>query len=161
MFVDEARITVKAGDGGNGCLAFRREKYVPRGGPSGGDGGRGGDVTMVATIHRNTLLHFRFNPEYTAQRGRHGEGSNRTGHEGESIIIQVPVGTTVFDDETGDRLFDFTEDGQSWVVARGGRGGRGNARFATSTHQAPTEHEPGRSGDFRHAALPTKEATHA
>jgi GTPase len=156
MFVDEARSTVKAGDGGNGCLAFRREKYVPRGGPSGGDGGRGGDVTMVATIHRNTLLHFRFNPEYTAQRGRHGEGSNRTGHEGESIIIQVPVGTTVFDDETGDRLFDFTEDGQSWVVARGGRGGRGNARFATSTHQAPTEHEPGRSGDFRRLRLELK-----
>jgi GTP-binding protein len=156
MFVDEARITVKAGDGGNGCLAFRREKYVPRGGPSGGDGGRGGDVTMVATIHRNTLLHFRFNPEYTAQRGRHGEGSNRTGHEGESVIIQAPVGTTVFDDETGDRLFDFTEDGQSWVVARGGRGGRGNARFATSTHQAPTEHEPGRPGDFRRLRLELK-----
>jgi GTPase len=113
-------------------------------------------MTMVATIHRNTLLHFRFNPEYTAQRGRHGEGSNRTGHEGESIIIQVPVGTTVFDDETGDRLFDFTEDGQSWVVARGGRGGRGNARFATSTHQAPTEHEPGRSGDFRRLRLELK-----
>jgi GTP-binding protein len=156
MFVDEARITVKAGDGGNGCLAFRREKYVPRGGPSGGDGGRGGDVTMVATVHRNTLLHFRFNPEYTAQRGRHGEGSNRTGHEGESLTIQVPVGTTVFDDETGDRLFDFTDDGQSWVVARGGRGGRGNARFATSTHQAPTEHEPGRSGDFRRLRLELK-----
>jgi GTPase len=156
LFLDEAKILVKAGDGGNGCLAFRREKYVPRGGPSGGDGGRGGDVTMVATIHRNTLLHFRFNPEYTAQRGRHGEGSNRTGHEGESIIIQVPVGTTVFDDETGDRLFDFTEDGQSWVVARGGRGGRGNARFATSTHQAPTEHEPGRSGDFRRLRLELK-----
>jgi GTP-binding protein len=156
MFVDEARITVKAGDGGNGCLAFRREKYVPRGGPSGGDGGRGGDVTMVATIHRNTLLHFRFNPEYTAQRGRHGEGSNRTGHEGESVTIQVPVGTTVFDDETGDRLFDFTEDGQSWVVGRGGRGGRGNARFATSTHQAPTEHEPGRPGDFRRLRLELK-----
>jgi GTP-binding protein len=148
MFVDEARITVKAGDGGNGCLAFRREKYVPRGGPSGGDGGRGGDVTMVATIHRNTLLHFRFNPEYTAQRGRHGEGSNRTGHEGESVTIQVPVGTTVFDDETGDRLFDFTEDGQSWVVGRGGRGGRGN--------QAPTEHEPGRPGDFRRLRLELK-----
>ena len=156
MFVDEARITVKAGDGGNGCLAFRREKYVPRGGPSGGDGGRGGDVTMVATIHRNTLLHFRFNPEYTAQRGRHGEGSNRTGHDGESITIQVPVGTTVFDDETGEKLFDFTHDGDTWVVARGGRGGRGNARFATSTHQAPTEHEPGRAGDFRRLRLELK-----
>ncbi len=156
MFVDEARITVKAGDGGNGCLAFRREKYVPRGGPSGGDGGRGGDIAMVATIHRNTLLHFRFNPEYTAQRGRHGEGSNRTGHDGESITIQVPVGTTVFDDETGEKLFDFTHDGETWVVARGGRGGRGNARFATSTHQAPTEHEPGRPGDFRRLRLELK-----
>ncbi len=156
MFVDEARITVKAGDGGNGCLAFRREKYVPRGGPSGGDGGRGGDVNMVATVHRNTLLHFRFNPEYSAQRGRHGEGSNRTGHDGVSIDVQVPVGTTVYDDETGDKLFDFTEDGQCWVAARGGRGGRGNARFATSTHQAPTEHEPGRPGDFRRLRLELK-----
>jgi GTP-binding protein len=156
MFVDEARITVKAGDGGNGCLAFRREKYVPRGGPSGGDGGRGGDITMVATIHRNTLLHFRFNPEYTAQRGRHGEGSNRTGHDGEGITIPVPVGTTVFDDETGEKIFDFTHDGQTWTVARGGRGGRGNARFATSTHQAPTEHEPGRPGDFRRLRLELK-----
>jgi GTP-binding protein len=156
MFVDEARITIKAGDGGNGCMAFRREKYVPRGGPSGGDGGRGGDVTMVATIHRNTLLHFRFNPEYTAQRGRHGEGSNKTGHDGESITIQVPVGTTVFDDEAGEKLFDFTHDGETWVVARGGRGGRGNARFATSTHQAPTEHEPGRAGDFRRLRLELK-----
>ena len=153
MFVDEVRITVKAGDGGNGCLAFRREKYVPRGGPSGGDGGRGGDVTMVATIHRNTLIHFRFNPEYTAQRGRHGEGSNRTGHEGESIIIQVPVGTTVYDDETGDKLFDFTHDGETWLAAKGGGGGRGNARFATSTHQAPTRHEPGHPGDFRKLRL--------
>jgi len=156
MFVDEARITVKAGDGGNGCLAFRREKYVPRGGPSGGDGGRGGDITMIATIHRNTLLHFRFNPEYTAQRGRHGEGSNRTGHDGEGITIPVPVGTTVFDDETGEKLFDFTHDGQTWIVARGGRGGRGNARFATATHQAPTEHEPGRAGDLRRLRLELK-----
>jgi GTP-binding protein len=156
MLVDEARITVKAGDGGNGCLAFRREKYVPRGGPSGGDGGRGGDITMVATIHRNTLLHFRFNPEYTAQRGRHGEGSNRTGHEGESVTIQVPVGTTVLDLETGETLFDFTEDGQTWLAAKGGRGGRGNQHFATSTHQAPTEHEPGKPGEFRKLQLRLK-----
>src|SRR5579863_8274873 len=156
MLVDEVRITIKAGDGGNGCLAFRREKYVPRGGPSGGDGGRGGDVTMVATIHRNTLLHFRFNPEYTAQRGRHGEGSNRTGHEGESVTVQVPVGTTVFDDETGEQLFDFTEDGQTWLAARGGRGGKGNARFATATHQTPTEHEEGKPGEFRKLQLKLK-----
>jgi GTPase len=156
MLVDEARITVKAGDGGNGCLAFRREKYVPRGGPSGGDGGRGGDIVMVATIHRNTLLHFRFNPEYTAQRGRHGEGSNMSGHEGESITVQVPVGTTVLDDETGETLFDFTEDGQTWIAAKGGRGGRGNQHFATSTHQAPTEHEPGKPGQFRRLQLKLK-----
>ena len=141
MLVDEVRITVKAGDGGNGCLAFRREKYVPRGGPSGGDGGNGGDIRMVATIHRNTLLHFRFNPEYTAQRGRHGEGSNCKGHEGESITVQVPVGTTVYDEESGEKLYDFTHDKEEWLAAKGGRGGKGNARFTSSTHQAPTEHE--------------------
>ena len=156
MLVDEVRITIKAGDGGNGSLAFRREKYVPRGGPSGGDGGNGGDITMTATNHRNTLLHFRYNPEYTAQRGRHGEGSNRTGHEGESVIVQVPVGTTVFDDETGELLFDFTEDGQTWLAAKGGRGGKGNARFATSTHQAPTEHEDGKPGEFKKLQLKLK-----
>jgi GTP-binding protein len=111
---------------------------------------------MVATIHRNTLLHFRFNPEYTAERGRHGEGSNRTGHDGKSLTVEVPVGTTVFDFETGEKLFDFTEDKQSWLAARGGRGGRGNARFATATHQAPTEHEPGRPGDFKVLRLELK-----
>lgn len=146
MFIDEAVIYVKAGDGGNGCLAFRREKYVPRGGPSGGDGGRGGDVTLVSSEHYNTLLHFRFNPEYKAQRGRHGEGSNRTGHDGTSLDVPLPVGTVVFDAETGEKLHDFVTAGDRFVVARGGRGGRGNARFATSTHQAPTEHEPGRPG---------------
>jgi len=156
MLVDEVKITVKAGDGGNGCLAFRREKFVPRGGPSGGDGGRGGDVFMVATRHRDTLLHFRFNPEYTAQRGRHGEGSNRTGHEGESVTIQVPVGTVVFDPETGEQLFDFTEDGQMWLAAKAGRGGRGNARFTSSTHQAPTEHEDGKPGEFKTLRLELK-----
>ena len=153
MLVDEVRITVKAGDGGNGCLAFRREKYVPRGGPSGGDGGRGGDIEMVATIHRNTLLHFRFNPEHSAQRGRHGEGSNRKGHDGEGIVLQVPIGTTVYDAETDERLYDFTHDGERWCAAQGGRGGRGNARFTSSTHQAPTEHEGGKPGEFRRLQL--------
>jgi GTP-binding protein len=148
VFIDQVIISVKAGDGGNGCLAFRREKYVPRGGPSGGDGGRGGDIALVSSDHYNTLLHFRFNPEHTAQRGRHGEGSNRTGHDGESLELPVPVGTTVFDTETGEQLFDFTAAGQRFVVAHGGRGGRGNARFATSTHQAPTEHEDGKPGEF-------------
>ncbi len=156
MFIDEARIRVKAGDGGNGCLAFRREKYVPRGGPSGGDGGRGGDITMVASEHHNTLLHFRFNPEHTAQRGRHGEGSNRTGRDGESIELPVPVGTIVYDDETGEVLHDFTKAGDRFLVARGGRGGRGNQHFATPTHQAPTEHEPGHPGDQKHLRLELK-----
>src|SRR5579871_694068 len=156
MFIDEVRIRVKAGDGGNGCLAFRREKYVPRGGPSGGDGGRGGDITMVASDHYNTLLHFRFNPEHTAQRGRHGEGSNRTGREGESIELPVPVGTIVYDVETGEILHDFTKAGDRFVVARGGRGGRGNQHFATPTHQAPTEHEDGKPGEERRLRLELK-----
>jgi GTP-binding protein len=156
MFIDEARIKVKAGDGGNGCLAFRREKYVPRGGPSGGDGGRGGDVILVASSHHNTLLHFRYNPEHTAERGRHGEGSNRTGREGEPVEVPVPVGTVLYDADTGEQLFDFTEAGQRFTVAKGGRGGRGNARFATSTHQSPTEHEPGRPGEERQLRLELK-----
>ncbi|MGH9631666.1 MAG: GTPase ObgE [Bryobacteraceae bacterium] len=156
MFIDEAKVKVKAGDGGNGCLAFRREKFVPRGGPSGGDGGRGGDVRLVASIHHNTLLHFRFNPEHSGERGRHGEGSNRKGRDGASIELPVPVGTIVYDEETGEQLFDFTAAGQSFVVAKGGKGGRGNARFATSTHQTPTEHEPGRPGEERHLRLELK-----
>ncbi|MDQ2844608.1 MAG: GTPase ObgE [Acidobacteriota bacterium] len=147
MFIDEVVISVKAGDGGNGCQAFRREKFVPRGGPSGGDGGRGGDIVLVASEHYNTLLHFRFNPEHTAERGRHGEGSNRTGREGSDIELPVPVGTIVSNAETGEQIFDFTAPGQTFTVAHGGRGGRGNAQFATSTHQAPTEHEEGKPGD--------------
>ena len=156
MFIDEVRILVKAGDGGNGCLAFRREKYVPRGGPSGGDGGRGGDVTLVATEHQNTLLQFRYNPEHKAERGRHGEGSNRTGAEGRSIEVDVPVGTIVYDEATGEILHDFTHPGDRFLVVRGGRGGRGNARFATATHQAPTEHEPGRAGEEKRLRLELK-----
>jgi GTP-binding protein len=156
MFIDEVRIYVKAGNGGNGCLAFRREKYVPHGGPSGGDGGRGGDVVMVASPHHNTLLHFRFNPEHKAQRGRHGEGSNRTGRDGESIEVATPVGTVVYDDETGEILHDFTAPGDRFIVAHGGRGGKGNARFATSTHQTPTEHEDGKPGDEHRLRLELK-----
>src|SRR5471032_2200841 len=137
MFIDEARIRVKAGDGGNGCMAFRREKFVPRGGPSGGDGGRGGDIIMESSERHNTLVHFRFNPEYKSERGRHGEGSNCTGREGKDIVLKVPVGTVVYDDETVDLVHDFAKPDESIVAAAGGRGGRGNARFATSTHQAP------------------------
>jgi GTP-binding protein len=149
MFIDEATIRVKAGDGGNGCLAFRREKFVPRGGPSGGDGGKGGDVIMESSERHNTLVHFRFNPEYNAERGRHGEGSNKTGREGGDITLKVPVGTIVYDEETGDKVWDFSKPDERIVIAQGGRGGRGNARFATSTHQAPREHEEGRPGEER------------
>ena len=156
LFLDQARILVKAGDGGNGCLAFRREKYVPRGGPSGGDGGHGGDVYLVSTLHQNTLLQFSYNPEHLADRGRHGEGSNCTGADGHSLEVLVPVGTVVYDEATGERLFDFTEPGQRFLAARGGRGGRGNARFATATHQAPTEHEPGRPGEEKRLRLELK-----
>jgi GTPase len=149
VFIDEATIRVKAGDGGNGCLAFRREKFVPRGGPSGGDGGKGGDIIMESSEHHNTLVHFRFNPEYKAQRGRHGEGSNKTGREGVDITLKVPVGTIVYDQETGGKVWDFSRPDERIVIAHGGRGGRGNARFATSTHQAPREHEEGRPGEER------------
>jgi len=147
MFIDEAKIKVKAGDGGNGCMAFRREKFVPRGGPSGGDGGKGGDVVMESSERHNTLVHFRFNPEHNAERGRHGEGSNKTGRDGADVLLKVPVGTIVYDDETGEKAFEFTAADQRFVIARGGRGGRGNARFATSVHQAPRECEPGRPGE--------------
>lgn len=156
MFIDEAKIRVKAGDGGNGCMAFRREKFVPRGGPSGGDGGRGGDVIMESSERHNTLVHFRFNPEYKAERGRHGEGSNRTGREGEDVLLKVPVGTIVFDNETGEVVHDFSQPDQRIIVAKGGRGGRGNQHFATSTHQAPREHEPGRPGEEKTLRLELK-----
>jgi GTP-binding protein len=149
MFIDEAKIRVKAGDGGNGCMAFRREKFVPRGGPSGGDGGKGGDVVMESSERHNTLVHFRFNPEYKAERGRHGEGANKTGRDGNNVVLKVPVGTIVYDDETGEKVFDFSGPDQRIVIARGGRGGRGNARFATSVHQAPRAHEAGRPGEER------------
>ena len=149
MFIDEAKIRVKAGNGGNGCMAFRREKFVPRGGPSGGDGGKGGDVIMESSERHNTLVHFRFNPEYKAERGRHGEGANKTGREGADITLKVPVGTIVYDAETGEKVHDFSHADERVVIARGGRGGRGNAQFATSTHQAPREHEDGRPGEER------------
>ena len=112
MFVDEAKIYVKAGDGGNGCVAFRREKYVPRGGPSGGDGGKGGDIVIEATQHDNTLLRYRYNREFRADRGRHGEGSNKTGQSGGDMLLKVPVGTVIFDEESGEQLQDLTDPGQ-------------------------------------------------
>ena len=156
MFIDEAKIRVKAGDGGNGCMAFRREKFVPRGGPSGGDGGRGGDVLMESTERHNTLIHFRYNPEHKGQRGEHGMGSNCTGQDGRSAVLQVPVGTALYDLETGELVHDFREPDERIVIAKGGRGGRGNQHFATSTHQAPREHELGRPGEERSYRLELK-----
>ena len=149
VFIDEARIRIKAGDGGNGCMAFRREKFVPRGGPSGGDGGHGGDILMSSSLSHNTLVHFRFNPEYKAQRGGHGLGSNCSGFAGEQTTLKVPVGTLLYDDLTGELIFDFARPNETIIIAKGGRGGRGNQHFATSTHQAPREHELGRAGEER------------
>jgi GTP-binding protein len=154
MFVDEVDIHVTAGEGGRGCLAFRREKRVPRGGPSGGDGGHGGSVFVVASPHINTLINYRFHPDFAADRGEHGQGSNRTGHDGGDLELAVPIGTLVYE-KTGDPdqphrlLADLAEEGQRVRVARGGRGGRGNARFATSTNRAPRRVEPGEEGEIR------------
>lgn len=153
MFVDEAKILVKGGDGGNGCMAFRREKYVPRGGPSGGDGGDGGDVILESTEHDNTLLRYRYNREFRAERARHGEGSNCHGRSGVQTVLKVPVGTVVFDEDTGEQLFDFTAAGEQFQAARGGRGGRGNSHFTKPWHQAPREHEDGQPGQERHLRL--------
>jgi GTP-binding protein len=149
VFVDEVEIHVRAGDGGRGCISFRREKFVPRGGPNGGDGGRGGSVILEADEGLGTLLDFRYRRHYTAPRGRHGEGSDRHGANGEDLVLRVPVGTTVRDRDTGLLLGDLTGHGERLDVARGGRGGRGNARFATSTRRAPRHAEPGEAGEER------------
>jgi GTP-binding protein len=158
VFADEAKILVKAGDGGNGCVAFRREKYVPRGGPAGGDGGNGGNVWLEANPNDNTLLRYRYNREFRAERGGHGEGSNCHGKLGADTILKVPVGTVVFDADTGEQISDLTEAGQRYRAARGGRGGRGNGNphFVRPWHQAPREHEEGRPGEERHLRLELK-----
>src|SRR2546425_4191426 len=161
MFVDEVDIHVAAGDGGRGCLAFRREKFVPRGGPSGGDGGHGGSVFIVASPHTNTLINFGFHPEFSAARGGHGMGSNRTGHGGADLELAVPIGTLVYE-KTGDAdapqrlLADLAEEGQRVLVAKGGRGGMGNARFATSTNRAPRKVQPGEEGEIKDLRLELK-----
>jgi GTP-binding protein len=156
MFIDRAKIHVQGGDGGNGVTAFRREKFVPRGGPSGGDGGRGGDVFVVADSSLNTLLHLRYNPQHIADRGRHGEGSNCSGHDGDDHTIRVPVGTQIFDANSGELLFDLDQDGARWLAARGGRGGFGNSHFATSTNRAPRYHQTGTAGEERDLQLELK-----
>ena len=158
MFADEAKIMVKAGDGGNGCVAFRREKYVPRGGPSGGDGGHGGDIYIEANPHDNTLLRYRYNREFKGGRGGHGEGSDCHGASADDMTLKVPVGTVVYDSDTHEQLFDLTQPGQRFLAARGGRGGRGNGnpKFVRPWHQAPREHEDGQPGQERHLRLELK-----
>jgi GTP-binding protein len=159
MFVDDVDIRVSAGDGGRGCLSFRREKFVPRGGPDGGDGGHGGSVYIVAAPTKNTLVDFRFHPEFSARRGQHGQGSNRTGASGADLEITVPVGTLIFEHlPDGSRVLaaDLLEAGDRVLVARGGRGGRGNARFVSSTNRAPRRIEPGEPGEEKSLHLQLK-----
>jgi GTPase len=159
MFVDEVDIQIIAGSGGNGCLSFRREKYVPRGGPDGGDGGAGGSVYITAIPTKNTLIDFRFHPEFNARRGQHGQGSNRTGQSGPDLDITVPIGTLVYEKDAGGGmrlLADLAEEGQRVLVARGGRGGRGNARFVSSTNRAPRRTEPGEPGEEKFIHLELK-----
>ena len=161
MFVDEVDIHVEAGNGGRGCLAFRREKFVPRGGPSGGDGGHGGSVYAVASPHVNTLINYRFHPEFSAERGAHGQGSNCTGHGGADLELAVPIGTLVYEksDDASEPyrlLADLAEEGQRVLVARGGRGGLGNARFATATNRAPRKVQPGEPGEIKNLRLELK-----
>jgi GTP-binding protein len=161
MFVDQVDIHVTAGDGGRGCLAFRREMRVPRGGPSGGDGGHGGSIYAVASPHTSTLINFRFHPEFKAERGRHGEGSNRTGHSGADLELAVPIGTLVYEktahsDEPYRLIADLAEEGQRVLIAKGGRGGLGNAHFATSTNRAPRKVQPGEAGEEKDVRLELK-----
>ena len=156
MFIDEAKITVHAGNGGHGCIAFRREKFVPRGGPSGGDGGNGGSIYLVANDQENTLLKFRYNHAFRANRGRHGEGSNKHGKSGDDLEISVPLGTVVFDFESGDLLHDFTEPRERVLIASGGKGGHGNAHFASSVNRAPSRAQDGRPGEQKTLRLELK-----
>jgi GTP-binding protein len=149
MFIDEVRVTVKAGDGGNGCVAFRREKFIPRGGPSGGDGGNGGDVVFEADPQVGTLLELRFRKNYEAERGQHGMGKDMYGRRGAECLVKVPQGTLVRDEPGSEPLVDLAEAGQRWVAARGGHGGRGNRHFATSVNRAPRQSEPGQPGEQR------------
>ncbi len=156
IFLDYVKIHVKAGQGGSGCMSFRREKFIPKGGPSGGDGGRGGSIILQVNPQLHTLVDYKYHSRYQAKHGQHGMGSNKHGRKSDDIILQVPAGTMVKDAETGELLMDMTEPGQQFVVAQGGRGGRGNARFATATHRAPREWEVGEPGEERDITLELK-----
>ena len=155
-FVDYVKIYVKAGDGGRGCVSFRREKYVPKGGPDGGDGGKGGDVIIRASSELHTLLDHRYQKTYKAKRGEHGKGSNMKGKDGEDLIIQVPIGTVVKDADSEEILADLDEDGKDLIVARGGKGGLGNAHFATPINQTPRYAQPGQKGEEKWIILELK-----
>jgi GTP-binding protein len=155
-FIDEAIITVASGDGGRGCVSFRREKHVPRGGPDGGDGGKGGDVTLKSTSRRRTLFPFQLKRQFKAKNGAHGQGKQKTGRNGKDLIIEIPPGTLVKDDDTNEVLKDFTAAGESYVAVHGGRGGQGNARFKTSTNRAPRYAQPGEEGQNRRLKLELK-----
>src|SRR5512140_1245967 len=155
-FIDVATITVKAGDGGSGIISFRREKYIPKGGPDGGNGGRGGSVVLRANRHLTTLLDFQYRREYKADKGHHGLGARKTGKSGEDLVLDVPVGTLVRETATGKLMGDLVREGETLTVAAGGRGGRGNSEFATSTDQAPRKFEPGGDGEEREIELELK-----
>jgi len=155
-FFDEAFITVQSGDGGRGCVSFRREKFSPRGGPDGGDGGTGGDVIFKSSSHRRTLYPFRFKSQFKAQNGSHGQGKRKTGKKGDDLIIEIPPGTLIFDEETNEILKDFTQPDETYIIAEGGRGGQGNTRFKTATHRAPRFAQPGEPGQFLKLKLELK-----
>ena len=156
MFIDEAKITIHAGNGGKGCIAFRREKFVPRGGPSGGNGGKGADIYMVSDRHQNTLIKFRYNRLFRGARGQHGEGSDRHGRGADDLEIPVPVGTLVYDQDTEILLHDFDRPEQQWLAAAGGRGGKGNAHFASSINRAPKKAQDGEPGEGKNLRLELK-----
>lgn len=155
-FFDEAFITVQSGDGGRGCVSFRREKFIPRGGPDGGDGGKGGDVIIKSSSHRRTLYPFRFKRQFKAQNGSHGQGKKKTGKNGGDLIIEIPPGTLITDEETNEIVKDFTQPDETYIIAEGGRGGQGNTRFKTATHRAPRFAQPGEPGQFLKLKLELK-----
>ncbi|HSQ84678.1 MAG TPA: GTPase ObgE [Desulfobacterales bacterium] len=155
-FIDEAMITVQSGDGGKGCVSFRREKFIPRGGPDGGDGGKGGDIILSTTSRKRTLYHFKYQKHFKAENGSHGQGKQKTGKNGRNLTIELPPGTLVIDADTGHLIKDLVETGETFVILKGGRGGQGNTKFKTSTHQTPRFAQPGEPGETRTLKLELK-----
>ena len=155
-FIDEAMITVQSGDGGKGCLSFRREKFIPRGGPDGGDGGKGGDIILSTTSRKRTLYQFRYQRHFKAKNGAHGQGKQKTGKKGQNLFIELPPGTLVIDADTGHLIKDLVDPGETFVIVKGGRGGQGNTRFKTSTHRTPRFAQPGEPGETRTLKLELK-----